>query len=74
MKEFEIRQYDKSELARLYCPKTKTAKGALNNLKYWIRRNPDLPHALKACGTPKCAHSYTPEEVALINYYLGDPP
>ncbi|MBQ7420288.1 MAG: DUF4248 domain-containing protein [Prevotella sp.] len=70
---FEIKRYGKSELARLYCPHTKTKKGALNNLKFWIRTNPDLPHALQSCGTAPCAQHYSPEEVALIAYYLGEP-
>lgn len=73
MKEFEIRDYGKSELARLYCPKTKTEKGALNNLKFWIHRNPDLPRALQSCGSSPCAQHYTAEEVALIIYYIGEP-
>ena len=74
MKEFEIRDYGKSELARLYSPKTKTRKGALNNLKFWINGNPDLPPALQACGSPRCAQHYTAEEVALIAHYIGEPP
>ena len=73
MKTFEIRIYGKSELARLYFPKAKTDKGALNNLKYWIRRNIVLQKALIACGMPKRAQRYFPEEVALIAYYLGEP-
>ena len=73
MKEFEIRDYGKQELGRLYCPETKTAKGALNNLKFWIRGNRDLTAALRTIGMPKCAQHYSAEEVKEIIYYLGEP-
>ena len=73
IKEFEIRSYGKSELALLYFPKAQTASGALSNLSFWIRRCTDLSAALQACGMSPRAKLYTPKEVALIVYYLGEP-
>ena len=73
MNEFKIRSYGKSELALLYFPHSKTTKGALNNLNYWIDYNGELRRKLRECGTPPRAHSFTAREVELIVYYLGDP-
>ena len=73
METFEIRSYGKSELAMRYFPKAQTLAGALSNLNFWIRRCTDLSAALKACGMARKAKSYTPKEVALIVYYLGEP-
>jgi hypothetical protein len=70
---FEIRSYGKSELAMRYFPKDQTPAGALSNLNFWIRRCTDLSAALRACGMARKAKSYTPKEVALIVYYLGEP-
>jgi hypothetical protein len=70
---FEIRSYGKSELAMRYFPKAQTPAGALSNLNFWIRRCTDLSAALRACGMARKAKSYTPKEVALIVYYLGEP-
>jgi hypothetical protein len=70
---FEIRTYGKSELAMLYFPDAETTKGALSNLSFWIRRNKRLVNALKRCGMPSKAKSFTPKEVALIIQYLGPP-
>jgi hypothetical protein len=70
---FEIRSYGKSELAMRYFPKAQTPSGALSNLNFWIRRCTDLSAALRACGMARKAKSYTPKEVALIVYYLGEP-
>ena len=73
METFEIRSYGKSELAMCYFPKAQTPAGALSNLNFWIRRCTDLCTALRACGMARKAKSYTPKEVALIIYYLGEP-
>ena len=73
METFEIRSYGKSELAIRYVPKAQTPAGALSNLNFWIRRCTDLSVALRACGMARKAKSYTPKEVALIVYYLGEP-
>ena len=56
-----------------YFPKAQTPAGALSNLNFWIRRCTDLCAALRACGMARKAKSYTPKEVALIVYYLGEP-
>jgi hypothetical protein len=73
MTPFIIRDYGKRELGRLYFKKTKTEKGALNNLKFWIRGNKELMVALHAIGMPKRAQHYSAEEVTEIVYYLGEP-
>ena len=73
METFEIRSYGKSGLAMRYFPKAQTPAGALSNLNFWIRRCTDLSAALRACGMARKAKSYTPKEVALIVYYLGEP-
>ena len=73
METFEIRSYGKSELAMRYFPKAQTPAGALSNLNFWIRRCTELSAALRACGMARKAKSYTPKEVALIVYYLGEP-
>ena len=73
METFEIRSYGKSELAMRYFPKAQTPAGALSNLNFWIRHCTDLSVALRACGMARKAKSYTPKEVALIVYYLGEP-
>jgi hypothetical protein len=70
---FEIRTYGKSELAMLYFPKALTPNGALSNLNFWIRTNKELVNALRQCGMPPKAKSYTPREVALIVHHLGTP-
>ena len=56
-----------------YFPKAQTPAGALSNLNFWICRCTDLSVALRACGMARKAKSYTPKEVALIVYYLGEP-
>jgi hypothetical protein len=73
VKPFEVRSYGKSELAMFYFPNAQTPAGALSNLNFWIRRCTDLSTALRACGMARKAKSYTPKEVALIVYYLGEP-
>lgn len=73
VKKFEIRSYGKSELAMLYFPDAQTTSGALSNLNFWIRRCTELRNALRGCGMPRNAKCYTPKEVMLITYYLGEP-
>ena len=73
VKKFEIRSYGKSELAMLYFPDAQTASGALSNLNFWIRRCTELRNALRGCGMPRNAKCYTPKEVKLITYHLGEP-
>ena len=70
---FEIRTYGKSELAMLYFPQSETCAGALSNLRFWIRRNPELMAALQSCGMPPRSKSFTPKEVSLIIHHLGEP-
>ena len=70
---FEIRSYGKAELAMLYFPNTKTKKGALRNLNYWIDYNGELRERLRALGNPPKAQHYTRQEVELIVEYLCEP-
>lgn len=72
-KRFEIRAYGKSELALLYFPHVQTAKGALNNLNYWINYNPELRQRLREVGSPPRSHHFTRREVELIVEYLCEP-
>lgn len=72
-KPFEIRSYGKSELAMLYFPNAQTAKGALNNLKFWINYNELLREELRALGFPPRAHHFRKKEVELIVKYLSEP-
>ena len=71
--EFEIRSYGKSELAMLYFPESATPKGALNNLNLYIDHKPGLRRQLRDLGSPRLAHSYMPNEVALIVEAFGEP-
>lgn len=72
-KDFEIRTYGKSELAMLYFPDAETAKGALNNLNYYIDHKPGLRGKLRELGFPPGAHTFMPIEVELIVNDLGEP-
>lgn len=73
LSEFEIRSYGKSELAMLYFPHAQTAKGALNNLNFWINYNGELRQKLREQNNPPRAHHFTRREVELIVEYLCEP-
>ena len=64
--------YGKSELAMMYFPNSSNPRVAMNRLTNNIKRNKELVAELKKCGSSKKAKFYTPKEVALIQYYLGD--
>ena len=70
---FQVKSYGKSELALLYFPKTEDPHTAVNHLTSWIRRCKPLYQEIQALGSSKHAKSFTPKEVALITYYLGEP-
>ena len=71
--DFEIRIYGKSELAMLYFPDAKTAKGALNNLNFYIDNKPGLRQELRKLGSPPKGHVFMPNEVELIVNAFGQP-
>ena len=71
-KEYRIRPYYKSELAKAYapdiCPGT-----ALNRLANWIRTNKQLSEALRQTDYRTKQHMFTSRQVALIFEHLGEP-
>lgn len=71
-KKFEIRAYDKVELALLYCP-GRTAEAALKTLQRWIKQCEPLVQALCAIGYNPRRHRFLRQEVELIVGNLGEP-
>lgn len=71
-KKFEIRAYDKVELALLYCP-GRTAEAALKTLLRWIKQCGPLIQALCAIGYNPRRHRFLRQEVELIVGNLGEP-
>lgn len=69
---FQLRAYDKVELAQLYCP-GRTAEAASKTLWRWMKRCKALMEALNACGYDASRHRFLKKEVALIVYHLGEP-
>lgn len=69
---FEIRAYDKVELALLYCP-GRTAEAALKTLLRWIKQCVPLVQALCAIGYNPRRHRFLRQEVELIVGNLGEP-
>lgn len=48
-------------------------KSASQRLKCWIERDEELLCELKAAGYVKGQRLYSPRQVALLFYHLGDP-
>ena len=71
-KSFELRAYDKSELAMLYCP-GRSAETALKTLTRWIGQCEQLVQALSAIGYNSRRHRFLRQEVEQIVRYLGEP-
>ncbi len=69
---FTIRTYDKHELAQLYFPDS-DRDTALRHLRRWIIRCPDLCRKLAESNAAVKAKTYTPHQVRLITYHLGEP-
>ena len=67
--DFQIRPYLKADLAKLYHPHLPVSY-AMQKLRSWIRRCPELHSQLYAAGEGKNDHSYTRRQVALIIQYL----
>ncbi len=72
MKQFEIRQYGRTELAQVYSPEI-TPEAAWKKLRGWIDHYPGLPEQLQALGyTPK-QRIFTPAQVQAIVDAIGRP-
>lgn len=71
-KEFEIRAYDKVELALLYCP-GRSGETALRTLLRWIRQCAPLMEALEEIGYNNRRHRFLRQEVERIVRFLGEP-
>lgn len=69
---FEIRAYDKVELALLYCP-GRTADSASRTLQRWIRQCEALGRELEDIGYNVHRHRFLRKEVELIVRHLGEP-
>lgn len=72
-KEFVLRPYSKSQLAKKYFPEAKTSHVAVNRLMGWIERNKVLMDNLVACGYEKRMRILSRRMVTLIVEYLGEP-
>ncbi len=71
-KEYRIRPYYKSELAKAYAPDI-CPGAALNRLANWIRTNKQLSEALRQTDYRTKQHMFTSRQVALIFEHLGEP-
>lgn len=71
-KKFDMRAYDKSELALLYCP-GRTVETALKTLVRWIKGCGPLVQALDSVGYNPRRHRFLRQEVEQIVRYLGEP-
>ena len=72
MKEFEIRQYGRTELAQLYSPDI-TPESAWKKLKQWIDHYPGLTEQLRTAGYQPRQRIFTPAQVAMIVGAIGEP-
>nr|WP_303014539.1 DUF4248 domain-containing protein [uncultured Bacteroides sp.] len=71
-KNFELRAYDKVELALLYCP-GRSEETAMKTLTRWINQCSPLVQALAAVGYNLRRHRFLRQEVEQIVRYLGEP-
>lgn len=72
MKEFEIRQYGRTELAQLYNPDI-TPASAWKRLRLWIGRFPGLTQQLETLGYQQRQRVFTPAQVRAIADAIGEP-
>ena len=72
LKQFEMRAYDKVELALLYCP-GRSAESALKTLMRWIKQCQPLMQALGGIGYNVRRHRFLRQEVEQIVRHLGEP-
>lgn len=71
-KNFELRAYDKVELALLYCP-GRSEETAMKTLTRWINQCRQLVQALETIGYNSRRHRFLRQEVEQIVKYLGEP-
>ncbi|MDR0939347.1 MAG: DUF4248 domain-containing protein [Mediterranea sp.] len=70
---FEVRVYDKRELARMYFP-TLSGKAATDRLRRWTRRCRGLVDELeRRTDYHTRARTLTARQVRIIAEYLGEP-
>lgn len=69
---FELRAYDKVELAQLYCP-GRTPEAAGKTLWRWMKKCQPLMDALREDGYDSSRHRFLKKEVRLITSFLGEP-
>lgn len=72
IEKFELRAYDKVELALLYCP-GRTEATALKTLLRWIKRCDALTQSLAGIGYNPRRHRFLRREVEQIVHHLGEP-
>ena len=72
LKDFSIKPYTKKELALLYFPAT-DPHVAVNRLMTWVKRCPELHHALVEQGYKKNVKWLSTREVEMIVRWLGEP-
>ena len=68
----KIKTYGRMELAQLYNSRA-NAQNAWLCLRRWINGCQELHEKLQASGYDGKSRTFTPEQVRLIVYYLGEP-
>lgn len=71
-KSFELRAYDKIELALLYCP-SRSEETAMKTMTRWINGCAGLVQALSDLGYNSRRHRFLRQEVEQIVRFLGEP-
>lgn len=71
-KSFELRAYDKIELALLYCP-GRSEETAMKTMTRWINGCAGLVQALSDLGYNSRRHRFLRQEVEQIVRFLGEP-
>lgn len=67
--------FTKYQIALQYSPElSNNADLAVRRLRIMINRCSDLKEILECTGCKKYSKSFTPQQVKLIYYFLGDPP
>lgn len=69
---FHIRQYGRTELARMYSPHV-CDDAAWRKLRRWMEHSPGLMEQLEATGYCRTQRSFTPKQVKLITDAIGTP-
>ena len=67
-----MKSYLKVELARMYFPML-SAELAMQRLRRWIHKNPELETELSKCHVSKNADFYSRKQVSLIVEYFDEP-